>query len=143
MEKSIIEKVIITFSKLKKLYLSFVYKKLISRLAHCRIYHKKEILKFFIANRKCRNFSEKKFFWTFSFDKSIKILGPDTRIKIKKTKDDIYMITYIDNRLNNKYDLSLKVKHYADPYYALAKPVFNKRGWTYPNFFVRVDFLDR
>jgi len=137
MEKSIIEKVIITFSKLKKLYLSFVYKKLISRLAHCRIYHKKEILKFFIANRKCRLL-----FYSF-FDKSIKVLGPDTRIKIKKEKSNIFMITYIDNRLDNKYDLGLKVKHYADPYYALAKPVFSKYGWTYPNFYVRIDYIDR
>jgi len=142
-KKSIIEKVIMTFAKIKNLYLNFAYKKLISRLAHCRIYHKKEILKFFISNRKCRNFSEKKFFLTFSFDKSIKILGPDTRIKIKKTNDDIYMITYIDHRLENKYDLKLKVNHYSDPYYAPGKPVFIKYRWSFPNFFVRVDFLDR
>lgn len=39
------------------------------------------------------------------------------------------MITYIDNRLDNKYDL--------------AKPAFSKYGWTYPNFYVRIEYLDR
>ena len=81
MEKSIIEKVIMTFSKLKNLYLSFVYKKLISRLAHCRIYHKKEILKFFIANRKCRLL-----FYQF-FDKS---MNQDQKRKKQYLYDNLY-----------------------------------------------------
>lgn len=106
-------------------------------LARCDIHRYNDILNFFIGNRQCR-----KFFYNF-VDESIKLLGPDTRIKIKKTNDDIYMITYIDHRLENKYDLKLKVNHYSDPYYAPGKPVFIKYRWSFPNFFVRVDFLDR
>lgn len=80
------------FAKLKNLYLNFVYKKLISRLAHCRIYHKKEILKFFIANRKCRLL-----FYSF-FDKSIKVLGPNTKFQIMKSQMRITAKVFIDSR---------------------------------------------
>lgn len=48
------------------------YKKLLRYLARCNIHRYNDILNFFISNRRCRNFSKKKFFWTFSIDLSMK-----------------------------------------------------------------------
>jgi len=110
--------------------IQFFYKKIVSYLGKCYIEKYFFIRNFLIFNRSCRHF-----FYRI-IDKSINLLGPDTKFAITLRDQNITVIIYIDARLKNKCELAKQLRYKIDGYYCYGRP----RGYY---FFVDIDFMDR
>lgn len=110
-----------------------LFKKLISYLSKCDLYLEDVPMSFFrnflIFNKRCRHF-----FYKF-VDKSIKLLGPNTKFQIMKSQMRITAKVFIDSRSKNKRELLMKLKYNLDDMY------FHYGHDHY--FIINIDFLDR